>query len=469
MEMRHYGRIMVIMLMIMGMVAAKDEFLFDEAVPDAFLLPQDFDLAVEKPVYRPSDNELEALENPDLFEGDILGIPAFDQTRLRDDPMTDEDRIFNTPFHSSLNVDTYADKLWNKGRIPYLLEEGMTQGQRAAIAQAFNEYRDKTCIRFVPKESDDYDYIYIKRNIAFGCSSYVGRAGGNQTVSLEVGKCFSKGIIAHELMHAIGFFHEHSRTDRDEYVVIDEGNIRPGMMRNFEKYPRKIIDPLGMPYDYESIMHYHKLAFSRNGRATIVPKNNSAEIGQRYKLSDIDAEKINKLYKCPRQRPDSSVESTTDIPDGSSGRISEKIVEEISINRAISSIVTVSTNSPTVLFTRTTSDRWKHLTDRYGGQRTTIATRPRTTTPESIIDPSTTSSEERTRPIFTTKRPKFTITNKVKTAKKVEMCLNLNAHCEMWERLGHCEHSAKYMGHYCRKACGLCVESVEFVKERELC
>jgi hypothetical protein len=42
-------------------------------------------------------------------------------------------------------------------------------------------------------------------------------------------------------------------------------------------------------------------------------------------------------------------------------------------------------------------------------------------------------------------------------SKRVEKeCIDLNAHCEMWEKLGHCVHSAKYMRHYCRKACGLC-------------
>lgn len=109
-------------------------------------------------------------------------------------------------------------------------------------------------------------------------------------------------------MHALGFFHEHSRTDRDTFVDIIEENIKPGallshntpslvthvlagMLRNFEKYPQKIVDPLDMPYDFDSIMHYHKLAFSRNGKPTILPRNSnvrSALMRQHFDRVDAD-------------------------------------------------------------------------------------------------------------------------------------------------------------------------------------
>jgi len=67
---------------------------------------------------------------------------------------------------------------------------------------------------------------------------------------------------------------------------------------NFQKYSHGEADPLDLPYDYGSIMHYSKYAFSSNGNPTIVPKDKNASIGQRVALSKTDIKKINKFYKC---------------------------------------------------------------------------------------------------------------------------------------------------------------------------
>lgn len=60
------------------------------------------------------------------------------------------------------------------------------------------------------------------------CCSYVGRRGsGPQAIS--IGKnCDKFGIVVHELGHVIGFWHEHTRPDRDEHVSIIRDNIQPG-------------------------------------------------------------------------------------------------------------------------------------------------------------------------------------------------------------------------------------------------
>ena len=54
--------------------------------------------------------------------------------------------------------------------------------------------------RFVPR-TNQRDYIHIQKGQ--GCSSSVGRVGGSQQVSLGRG-CVYKGIVEHELMHALG-------------------------------------------------------------------------------------------------------------------------------------------------------------------------------------------------------------------------------------------------------------------------
>lgn len=64
----------------------------------------------------------------------------------------------------------------------------------------------------------------------------MGRRGdGPQAIS--IGKnCDKFGIVVHELGHVIGFWHEHTRPDRDTHVSIIRENIQPGNSLSAETY-----------------------------------------------------------------------------------------------------------------------------------------------------------------------------------------------------------------------------------------
>ena len=79
----------------------------------------------------------------------------------------------------------------------------------------------------------------------FSCWSSVGRVDtnfrdrptvqGQQVISIGAG-CGERGTVIHEIGHAIGFWHEQSRRDRDRYVKILQNNILPGQEEQFSKY-----------------------------------------------------------------------------------------------------------------------------------------------------------------------------------------------------------------------------------------
>ncbi|XP_018410010.1 PREDICTED: astacin-like metalloendopeptidase [Nanorana parkeri] len=187
---------------------------------------------------------------------------------------------------------------WSKNstgivNVPYTLSPDYSSSDKTVFLTAMEEYATLTCVRFIERTSES-DYLQIMSNS--GCWSYVGKRGGGQPLSVVSG-CIRQGSIQHELNHALGFFHEQSRSDRDNYINIMFNNILPGTGGNFQKYDTL---NLGTEYDYGSVMHYPSTAFSVDGSSpTIVPKPNaSVPIGQRYGLSTLDVSKINKLYDC---------------------------------------------------------------------------------------------------------------------------------------------------------------------------
>ena len=120
---------------------------------------------------------------------------------------------------------------------------------------------------------------------------------GEQLISLKINGCLKNAIIAHEFMHALGFWHEQSRADRDDFIKVVEENIQDKKENNFMKRSYDENDFLDLPYDYNSVMHYSEMAFSKNGLPTIQPLKN-VPIGQRKTLSEIDIEEIRLFYNC---------------------------------------------------------------------------------------------------------------------------------------------------------------------------
>ncbi|XP_062621324.1 uncharacterized protein LOC134282913 [Saccostrea cucullata] len=180
----------------------------------------------------------------------------------------------------------------------------------SVIQSAIDQYNsDQSCLKWRPRTNEE-DYVVIRDGA--GCYSSIGRDTGPQNLVLG-STCYYKGVILHEMNHAAGFFHEQSRYDRDDYILVNWENVQDGKTRDFTKQQKNIMDTLGTIYDYGSIMHYGATTFSKNGSPTLVAKfNTRGTMGQRSGFSEMDIWKIKKLYGCENGDPPLPVWKQTD-------------------------------------------------------------------------------------------------------------------------------------------------------------
>ncbi|XP_051779490.1 embryonic protein UVS.2-like isoform X3 [Erpetoichthys calabaricus] len=178
--------------------------------------------------------------------------------------------------------------------VPYVISDAYSADEAEVILHAMREFHTLTCVRFVSRRSEK-DFVQINSND--GCWSSVGRLGGAQELSLAKDGCLIHGVVQHELNHVLGFIHEQCRPDRDNYIKINWQYVNPEDAMNFAKSD---LSPLNLPYDYTSIMHYGRYAYSNTtGEAVIVPLVNSTNLlGQRYGMSPIDVHRVNTVYSC---------------------------------------------------------------------------------------------------------------------------------------------------------------------------
>ncbi|XP_035790869.1 seminal metalloprotease 1-like isoform X2 [Anopheles albimanus] len=195
------------------------------------------------------------------------------------------------------------NRRWPNGIVSYYInEEDFTPEQVAHIELGVRLLESQSCLRFRRVKPGEVEGYINVRGTGSGCSAIVGYSGKSQSLNLQpspVGQgCFRIGTVVHEFLHALGFYHQQSASDRDEFVQIIYDNITPGRENNFNIYTSADVTDFGVRYDYGSVMHYSATSFSKNGLPTIIPKDPNAVIGQRLGMSERDISKLNHMYGC---------------------------------------------------------------------------------------------------------------------------------------------------------------------------
>lgn len=170
--------------------------------------------------------------------------------------------------------------------------------EKCKIKNALRILEKHTCIRFTPYDYDD-DFIWI-RDLT-GCSSFIGRQGGGQKISLDRSGCVYQSTIQHEIIHALGYTHMQNHPDRDKYITIYWNNIQSSKRHNFKKVEQWKYSNFNTPYDYYSVMHYDMDNFAINTKyVTLYPTDSKYRniVGKRDIISAGDARRINRMYQC---------------------------------------------------------------------------------------------------------------------------------------------------------------------------
>ena len=88
--------------------------------------------------------------------------------------------------------------------------------------------------------------------------------------------------ILHELLHLLGFWHEHSRPDRDEHIIVHLENLE-NRKRHEPNFYKKDLNQANVYTDYDicSILHYNDYLFAKKGKG----KNRNVQVSARLLMN----------------------------------------------------------------------------------------------------------------------------------------------------------------------------------------
>ncbi len=210
-------------------------------------------------------------------------------------------KIFNSIKHDSAKFED--------NKFYYKINESYSQKQKNEIEDQIIEFhntmiRENINLEFIERTNES---VYVEfKDRGLGCSSQYGYQPQSQMYINLASDCLSQEVIHHEIMHRLGFMHEHQRPDRDNYIIVLEDNFDfEGFDENTFSHPLPAftaasnIARITDEYDFMSIMHYRNRAFSKNGEPVFNRKVRDPEHGLTvggYVLSRLDLQVLREIY-----------------------------------------------------------------------------------------------------------------------------------------------------------------------------
>ncbi len=159
---------------------------------------------------------------------------------------------------------TYRTNLWTDGIIPFEFDANVSEANQSLMISAMELLENTANVEFrqcfanfcLPLSF----HVHIQSSTVN--NSAVGMVGFGQIINIvSWGNQF---IIAHELLHCLGFYHEQSRADRGTFVQVNCNNVQGGC--NGTIFNNNFViegdaENYGV-YDFDSVMHYSQCAFT---------------------------------------------------------------------------------------------------------------------------------------------------------------------------------------------------------------
>jgi len=225
----------------------------------------------------PSDGQLRSMEAPLHVDTPLWNISTVGERRelLNGDTAKAE----QTPSAESMGPTTRqamvngSNQRWLGGVVPYVLDPNLTPEERQEVLDGIDEIESKTNVSFVPLPDNDRDgvpdgggpldddgnpmnYVRFQQgpNDGRANSHYDNTRKGEQVITTIGGNGdWGVGTVVHEIMHQLGFYHEHQHPDVNNPGNPFEVTPGPGRDPNFGELPQ---DAILLSYDPFSIMNY---------------------------------------------------------------------------------------------------------------------------------------------------------------------------------------------------------------------